>query len=247
MTSSEHKNEFSASKKWRTKNLIDAAKKSLFTEGYLPLNYFTLFWLFVGGCTFGLILETLYHAIVFGNLESRAGLVWGPFSSIYGVGAILLTLFLNRFYHSHNLIIFLISMVVGSAIEYGASWMMEFFWGAIAWDYTGTFGDIHGRTNFYFGMLWGLLGLVWVRLIIPFVKKLFSHIKQRNIVVRTITIFMSIFMAINIVCTILALDRQSQRQDGIPATNPIQEFCDILFPDSYLHERFENMTVNGKG
>lgn len=54
--------------------------------GYLRLDWFTLFWLFVAGCVIGLAVETVFHAIVYGGLESRAGLVWGPFSPIYGVG-----------------------------------------------------------------------------------------------------------------------------------------------------------------
>ncbi len=215
-------------------------------NGFLHLDYFTLFWLFVVGSIIGLIFETAYHAIVFGGYESRAGLLWGPFSPIYGTGAVVLTLFLNRFYHSHNLIIFLISMVLGSAIEYITSWGMQVFWGAIAWDYTGTFGSLQGRTNFFFGVMWGMLGLLWVRIILPIVERLFARVNKKNVLVRTVTVLMSIFMAVNIVCTCIALNRAGERQDGIPATNAIQQFSDTYFPDSYLQERFENMTVTGK-
>lgn len=215
-------------------------------QGFLKIDYFTMFWLFVAGSVFGLTVETVYHAIVFGGWESRAGLVWGPFSPIYGTGAVLLTLFLNRYYHSHNLVIFLISMVVGSAIEYVTSWGMETFWGAIAWDYTGTFGSIQGRTNFFFGMMWGMLGLVWVRIIMPVVKRVFSHIDSKSRIARIATVLMTLFMAANIACTCLALDRESQRMAGIPATDPIQKFCDDVFPDSFLQARFQNMTVTAK-
>lgn len=228
------------------KGVFVCIKAALFTDGYMRINYFTLFWLFIAGSIFGLAVETIYHAVVFGGLESRAGFVWGPFSPIYGVGAVLLTVFLNRFYHSHNLVIFLVSMVIGSVIEYVASWGMEFFWDAIAWDYTGTFGSINGRTNFFFGVMWGLLGLFWVRLIMPVVKRVFSRINSRNTIVRIVTVLMSFFILTNAVCTCLALDRQSQRKADIPATTPVQEFCDTWFPDSFLDARFENMTVNAK-
>ena len=90
-------------------------------QGYIKIYYFTLFWLFVAGSVFGLVVETAFHAIVYGGYESRAGLVWGPFSPIYGVGAVALTVSLNRFYHSHNLIIFLIAMLLGSVMEYATS------------------------------------------------------------------------------------------------------------------------------
>lgn len=218
----------------------------LHTQGFLKLDYFTLFWIFVGGCVIGLAVETLFHAIVYGGYESRAGLVWGPFSSIYGVAAIILTLFLNRFYHSHNLVIFLVSMALGSAIEYVASWGMEHFWGAVAWDYTGTFGSINGRTNFAFGVMWGMLGLVWVRSIIPLLKHVFDRIGKRNLAVRAVTVLMSIFMIANCLFTVLALDRQSQRAAGVPATNAVQGLMDEWFPDSYMEARFQNMSVYGR-
>ena len=214
--------------------------------GYLRLDFFTLFWLFVGGCVFGLVVETAFHAIVYGGLESRAGLVWGPFSPIYGVGAVALTLFLNRFYHSHNLVIVLVAMVVGSALEYVTSWGMEFFWGAIAWDYTGTFGSINGRTNFAFGMMWGLLGLVWVRVILPMVKQAFSHVDAKSALARALTAAMTVFLAVDVVVTVLALDREGQRAVGVPAATWEQRFFDEHFPDSFLQSRMQNMSVYGK-
>lgn len=211
------------------------------TQGYIKINYFTLFWLFVSGSVVGLGLETLYHFVVFGGFQSRAGLLWGPFSPIYGVGAVFLTIFLNRYYHSHNLVIFLISMVVGSFTEYAASWFMEVFWGAIAWDYTGTFGSIQGRTNFFFGMMWGMLGLVWVRIMMPFMRRIFTRINQMSKIVSSVTLLLSIFMAANIAFTCLVLARQNERSIGMEASNPIQTFCDEHYPDEYLAERFENM------
>lgn len=230
----------------RSDNYIKAVKevKSLFDHGFIKLNLFTLFWIFVIGSIIGLGVETIFHTIIYGGFESRAGLVWGPFSPIYGAGAALLTLFLNRFYYSHNLVIFLIAMVVGSAIEYITSWGMQFFWGAIAWDYSGTFGSIQGRTNFLFGMMWGMLGLVWVRVVLPLIKKGFKRINQKNRSVQIITIFITIFMVANIVVTCLAMDRERQRAAGIPAANPIEQAIDTTFPDTWMQARFENMTIS---
>ena len=215
--------------------------------GFLGIDYFTLFWIFVAGCVFGLVVETVFHAIVYGDYESRAGLVWGPFSPIYGTGAVVLTVSLNRFYHSHNLVIFLIAMVVGSAIEYATSWGMEYFWGAVAWNYDGTFGSIDGRTNFAFGVMWGMLGLVWVRIVIPSLKRVFSHVDAKQALARVVTAGMSVFLVVDISVTVLALDREGQRAQGVPATTWEQRFLDEHFPDSFLQARMQNMSVYGKG
>ena len=216
------------------------------SNDYIHLSYFKLFWIFVTGSIFGLVVETFFHFIVFGGYESRAGLVWGPFSPIYGVGAVVLTIFLNKFYHSHNIVIFIVAMVLGSCIEFITSWLMETLFGAVAWDYTGTFGSIGGRTNFAFGVMWGLLGLVWMRIIMPFVKSAFEHINQRTTWIRILTIVMSVLLLIDISVTLLALERQAERAMDIPATNFEQQFFDEYFSDSYMNAIMHNTSVYGR-
>ena len=211
---------------------------------YFRLNYALLFWLFFIGSILGLGLETIYHLVVFGGWESRAGLVWGPFSPIYGSGACILTLLLNRYYYKHDLIIFLISMAIGSVIEYCTSFGMEVLWNAVAWDYSGTFGSINGRTNFMFGMMWGLLGLFWVRILFPVLKKGFSLIDLKKAATVSLTWIMSLFMLFNIVVSCLALERQSERLDNIPAHTRIDQLIDKHFPNEWMEKRFENMTVS---
>lgn len=220
------------------------AVTSMISPRYLDLTFLKLFWIFVVGSMLGLLIEDIFHLIVYREWESRAGLVWGPFSPLYGVGAVVLTVFLNRFYYTHNLIIFFIAMVLGSTMEYLASLMMEVFWHAIAWDYTGTFGSINGRTNFVFGVMWGMLGLFWVRVVMPCIKKVFEHVNFKNVFVRIISALLIAFMAVNIVVTVLALHREGQRTENIPPATTIDVWLDDYFPDEWLQKRFENMTVS---
>lgn len=216
---------------------------------YLKLDFPLLFWMFVFASILGLGLEDVFHVIVYGGWESRAGFVWGSFSPIYGVGAVVLTLFLNRFYYTHNLIIFLVAMVLGAALEYGCSWMMEYFWHAVAWDYTGTFGSINGRTNFLFGVMWGTLGLFWVRSVLPIVKRIQKRFDGKiqgrtERVYKVVTWILVVFMFVNAVTTVLALNREGERVQGIPADTVIDRMLDDVFPDEWLQNRFHNMTVS---
>ncbi len=222
------------------------AVTSMVSPRYLDLTFVKLFWIFVVGSVFGLVIEDVFHLIVYHEWESRAGLVWGPFSPLYGVGAVVLTVFLNRFYYTHNLIIFIIAMILGSAMEYFASLMMEVFWHAIAWDYTGTFGSIDGRTNFFFGVMWGTLGLAWVRIIMPCIKRVFKHIDFKNIIVRIVSFVLIAFVTVDIAVTILALHREGQRTENIPPASPIDVWLDEAFTDEWMQQRFENMTVSSE-
>lgn len=226
-------------------NIINSFRAQM-APAYLDLNLALLFWIFVVASVLGLFLEDLFHVVVYGGYESRAGLVWGPFSPIYGVGAVALTLFLNRFYYTHDLIIFLIAMVVGATLEYSASWMMETFWHAIAWDYTGTYGSINGRTNFFFGVMWGTLGLFWVRFILPVVKNVQHRFRFRfdGGFFRVLSMVLAAFMLVNSFVTVLALHREGERTQGIPPRTQIDVLLDQTFTDEWLQERFHNMTVS---
>jgi len=65
------------------------AGRDLTGKGYISLDFFNLFWLFAIGCVFGLVIETIYHFVLFGEYQDRAGFLWGPFSPIYGFGVVI--------------------------------------------------------------------------------------------------------------------------------------------------------------
>ena len=141
-------------------------------RGFIELDFFNLFWVFVVCSVLGLIIEVVYHMVVVdpGVYQDRAGLLYGPFSPIYGVGAVLMTVALNRFWRANPVIIFLVSAVIGGLFEAAVSWFMQVGFGAVAWDYSGStifglFPDpvaelFGGRTSTLFMCMWGALGFV---------------------------------------------------------------------------------------
>ena len=56
-----------------------------------------LLWYFIIFSVIGLIIETLYGFATMGIIESRKGLIYGPFCPIYGVGGALLILVLDKY------------------------------------------------------------------------------------------------------------------------------------------------------
>ncbi len=211
-------------------------------RGYIALNFINLFWIFTICSVVGLGLETVYHLALYGEWQDRAATVFGPFSIIYGVGAVLITIALNRFYRKNPLIIFLVAAVIGGAFEFSVSWLMQMAFGITSWDYTGTFLSIGGRTNGFYMTMWGLLGLAWVKLALPRILRLINRIPWNWRYAAT-----SLCAAVMIVdcgLTLVALDSWFNRLAGIQTNTEIERFCDDRFDDAFMEHRFQTMAID---
>lgn len=131
-----------------------------------------LFYLFVIGSFIGTILETIWAFCVDGHFEMRVGMVYGPFIPVYGGGACFLTAALYKLYKLNDTLVFVISAFVGAGFEYFCSWLQEQMFGTVSWDYSDTPFNLDGRTNLMYALIWGFLGLVWVRYLYPWTAKL---------------------------------------------------------------------------
>ena len=211
-------------------------------HGYIQLNFFNLFWIFVLCSVLGLVMETVYHAIQFHDYQDRAGMLFGPFSPIYGVGAVLMTLALNRFYRANLLVIFLVSALIGGAFEYFTSWFMQYAFGAVAWDYSNMPLSIGGRTCGPFMAIWGFLGVVWIRLLLPWVLRTVNLIPWNWRY--GVTAVAAVLMLVNAVMTLQALDCWYERLSGAPITSHIQQFYAAHFDDAEMAERFQSMSIH---
>ncbi|MBQ9021080.1 MAG: putative ABC transporter permease [Eggerthellaceae bacterium] len=215
-------------------------------EGYIRLDFFNLFWTFVVGSFVGLIVEIIFHMVVVepGVYQDRAGLLWGPFSPIYGVGAVLMTIALNRFKDRNIIFIFVVCTIIGGGFEYFVSWFMEIAFGAKAWDYSNEFlGDLFGgRTCLLFASMFGVLGTVWIKLLLPQLLRLFNLIPWK--LRYSVTLVCATFMLANCVMTLQALDNWGARVAGhVPAAG-IEQFYAENFNDEYMANRFQSMTID---
>lgn len=53
------------------------------------VTYCNMFWLFMFGNVLGVLLEGTWCRLIFGHWETHVATIWGPFSLIYGVGAVM--------------------------------------------------------------------------------------------------------------------------------------------------------------
>jgi len=103
------------------------SKPQITRAGLIDFSFNKLIFLFLIGSIVGLLIEVLYHAALFGEYQSRAGLIWGPFSSLYGAGAVMISVLLNYLWRCPGILVFLVSAVVGSTVEFVTSLGMEYF------------------------------------------------------------------------------------------------------------------------
>ena len=209
------------------------------------LCFYKLFWIFLVGCVIGCLVEMLWCYLNEGFFESRQGLIYGPFSTVYGLGAVLFTLVMYRFKHSSSFIIFLVSAVVGALFEYVCSWVQEMAFGTVSWEYSNEPLNLNGRTSLSFAVMWGVLGLVFMKHVLPFLER---HIERLPVKAGTIiTWILIVLMVLDIVISAAAVRRQTDRHNGVPSTNIITEFLDNHYPDSFLKLIYPNMEQPGRG
>ena len=218
---------------------IDLAEKRLnhFAQG---LNIYKILLVCVAGSFAGVVVEMLWAFARYGIIESRRGLVYGPFNLLYGAGAVFLTLFLYKYRNRGRLWSFCGGFLVGSVLEYVCSWGQEVLLGSRSWDYSGLPLNLNGRICFTYSVFWGLLGILWIKDLYPRMAKWILKIPNRA--GRPLTWALTAFMIVNIIVSCVTVARWAERREGEPPAGAFWEFVDQRFPDERMERIFANMS-----
>lgn len=203
------------------------------------INFYKIAIICISGSFAGVIIEMLWCLIRNGYIESRAGLVYGPFNLLYGAGAVAMTLMLYRYRNRSASISLIGGMAVGSIIEYVLSWAQEALFGSTSWDYSGIPFNLNGRICLLYSFFWGMLGVMWIKSIYPRIAKLI--LKIPNKAGKILTWAFTIFLIFNAVMTFGAVWRWSERVHNQPSSSFVDDFFDKRFPDSRMERIFANM------
>ncbi|MDR3587664.1 MAG: putative ABC transporter permease [Desulfosporosinus sp.] len=207
-----------------------------FASGY---HFYKMFWVFLISSVLGFAIESLFCLLRYGYIESRAGLIYGPFSQIYGFGAVIMVLILHRINIKRELLLFFASAFLGGLFEYSCSLIQEFAFGFISWDYSNSQFSIFGRTNLLYCFFWGILGVVLIKDIYPFMSHQIEKIPNKIGVI--ISWALLVFILFDFSISAVATSRANQRFHGIPASNYVQTILDQYYPDSVLKKIYPNM------
>ncbi|MGN1408746.1 MAG: hypothetical protein ACI4XJ_01085 [Eubacteriales bacterium] len=218
--------------------MIDYKEKKTahFAQG---TNFYKLALVFVIGSFVGVVIELLWCLVTNGYLESRSGLVYGPFNMLYGVGAVALTVTLYNLRNHSRWLSFFGGLIIGSVIEYVCSFGQELLLGSRSWDYSDMPFNVNGRICLLYSVFWGFLGVLWIKNLYPRLADMILKIPNKIGII--VTWVMIVFFIFDGAVTYVALARWSQRIDGVPASNSFWEFVDERFDDGRMRKIFANM------
>ena len=143
---------------------------------YYTLLYFLLAWA-------GWLWEVLLYFVTKHAWINR-GVYRGPYLPIYGIGGMLLCLFLHQ-WRKHPIAVFFVSAISCAALEYATSFFLEQRWGIRWWDYSNHFLNIQGRICLLGTVAFGIGGTFLICYFLPFYNKLYEKIgvKWRKILI----------------------------------------------------------------
>lgn len=138
------------------------------------MTFLEIFYLFVFYSFFGWLSETIIVSIQQKHL-ANTGFLDGPFSPIYGFGALAIIFFVFPFRNNFPLF-FIVSIIVASVIEYLTSYIFEKIFKVTWWNYDKEFLNINGRICLETSLYWGVLSVLLLSLVHPKIINLASFL-----------------------------------------------------------------------
>ena len=198
--------------------------------------YFLLFisYAFLGWC-----MEVTCKFIQYKKFINRGFLI-GPYCPIWGWGALAITILLKR-YMEDPLVLFVMSTLICSIIEYLTSYFMEKKYHARWWDYSNKKFNINGRICLETLIPFGILGVAIMYGTNPILFKLYNQIPQLVINILTAILFIGFIVdniiSSNIISSINVEGNKLIKDNTEEITEKIKQ---VLRQKSWLHRRLIN-------
>lgn len=203
------------------------------------LGFSSLFLLFMTGSVLGFVIEGIWYRIKIGAWENHSAVVWGPFCIIYGIGVVAIYL-LSCWLHRKNMLIqFLAFSLSGAVVEYFSGLFQELCFGSVSWDYSHHVLNIGGRVSLQMALFWGVLGILFIRCIFPYLSRLLDKLHGKLVTI--VCLALAVFMVIDLLVSAAAVLRWRERQNEIHASNTIEIFLDEHYDDDTMRKIYPNM------
>lgn len=129
---------------------------------------------------FGWVWELFFYYVQQGKIINR-GVLHGPWLPIYGVGGLIVLVFL--FMLRRKPVLHLIATVVLCGIvEYFGGWALEAIFDKKWWDYSGYFFNLNGRVCAEGLFVFGVAGMAFIYVLAPLLDNLIRKAQQKILV-----------------------------------------------------------------
>lgn len=191
-------------------------------------QYFSLF---IAYAFLGWLMEVVWTLITNKKIVNRGFLI-GPYCPIYGVGCLLLITLLDR-YKNDIIVLFIMSIIVCSILEYLTSYIMEKLFKARWWDYSKYKFNLNGRICAQTMIPFGILGVLVVYFLNPFLIK---NINIDNIIftITSIIFIIDVCLSFGIITNMKTTISNVSKDSTEEITKKVRE---VIRQKSYLHKR----------
>ena len=155
------------------------------------------FFVFIIMSICGWVMELIYSSITLHRLNIP-GFLYGPWCPIYGTGAVIIMALCDD---KNTLEKMSKIFVLTTVLEYIVSVLLERIVGIKWWDYSNEFLNINGRVCLLYSLYWLTIGLVILKYIKPWFKKMYNKIKSKRFqtVINVTMLIISIDMILSII------------------------------------------------
>ena len=169
------------------------------------------FWAFIGWC-----IEVCYMTIETGEYQNR-GFLSMPICPIYGFGVLMIAVF-SRPIADRPLLLFVISLVLCTALELAVGLGMEKLFNTRWWDYSHEKFNYRGYICPKVSILWGLGCVLVIKVVQPLVETVVNHIPFKVGII--FIAIMAVLIAIDLtasLCAVANLNKRLKQIDDISA------------------------------
>ena len=173
------------------------------------------------------------------------GFLIGPYCPIYGVGCLLLTILLSKYINEPG-VIFAFSIFICATLEYLTSYLMEKIFKLRWWDYSNMKFNINGRICLETLIPFGIIGVLVVKYISPFLINTVNSINFNiliiiNIIILSILIT-DILISFNVVFNLKNVTRNLNKDSTEEIKKAIYKFIhNNIFMYNRIVKAFPNM------
>jgi len=137
---------------------------------------YTILWYFLIYSFLGWCVEVVFVSLEEGHFVNR-GFLNGPLCPIYGFGVLAIVHMLTNF-EDNILVLFILSTVITSTLEFITGWLLEKIFATKWWDYSENKFNLMGYICLRFSLMWGTACVFVMRMVQPIVisvVEIFSH------------------------------------------------------------------------